>query len=40
LLGSNEKISWTMESKGLKVALPSIRPNSIGYVLRITFKNV
>ena len=40
LLGCDEKVSWTMEEKGLKVTLPSIRPNAYGYVLRITFKNV
>jgi alpha-L-fucosidase len=39
LLGCDEKISWTMEDKGLKVELPSNRPNVNGYVLRITFKN-
>ncbi len=40
LLGSDEKVSWKMEEKGLKVTLPSVRPNSHGYVLKITFKNV
>ena len=39
LLGSDEKVSWKMEEKGLKVTLPSMRPNSHGYVLKITFKN-
>jgi alpha-L-fucosidase len=39
LLGCNEKISWNMEEKGLKVALPVIRPNTHGYVLKITRKN-
>jgi alpha-L-fucosidase len=40
LLGSDEKVSWKMEEKGLKVTLPSMRPNSHGYVLKISFKNV
>jgi alpha-L-fucosidase len=40
LLGSDEKVSWKMEEKGLRVTLPSVRPNSHGYVLKITFKNV
>ena len=40
LLGSDEKIMWTIIEKGLKVSLPSIKPNSFGYVLKITFKNV
>jgi alpha-L-fucosidase len=40
LLGCDEKVSWAMEEKGLKVTLPSIRPNAYGYVLRITFNNV
>ena len=39
LLGCDEKLPWRMEEKGLKVTLPSIRPNAYGYVLRITFKN-
>jgi alpha-L-fucosidase len=39
LLGCDEKVSWKMEEKGLKVTLPSKRPNANGYVLRITFKN-
>jgi len=39
LLGSDEKVIWSMEEKGLKVSLPSIRPNGYGYVLKITFKN-
>lgn len=38
LLGSNEKIPWTMEDKGLKVSLPSKRPNVYGYVLKISGK--
>jgi alpha-L-fucosidase len=40
LLGCDEKVSWKMEEKGLRVILPSIKPNANGYVLRITFKNV
>jgi alpha-L-fucosidase len=40
LLGCDEKVSWSMEETGLKVTLPSIKPNAYGYVLRITFKNV
>jgi alpha-L-fucosidase len=40
MLGCDEKVSWTMEETGLKIILPSIRPNAYGYVLRITFKNV
>jgi alpha-L-fucosidase len=39
LLGCEEKVSWVMEEKGLKVTLPSLRPNAYGYVLRITFRN-
>ncbi len=40
LLGCKEKISWKMEEKGLKVTLPTKRPNTYGYVLKILFKNV
>jgi alpha-L-fucosidase len=40
LLGCDEKVSWTMEKTGMKITLPSIRPNAYGYVLKITFKNV
>jgi alpha-L-fucosidase len=40
MLGCDEKITWAMEEKGLKVTLPSKRPNANGYVLRITFKNI
>jgi alpha-L-fucosidase len=40
LLGCNEKISWKMEEKGLKVTLPYLRPNIHGYVLKIAFKKV
>jgi hypothetical protein len=39
ILGCDEKVSWIMEEMGLKVKLPSLRPNSYGYVLRISFKN-
>jgi alpha-L-fucosidase len=39
LLGSDEKVSWKIGEKGFKVTLPSVRPNSHGYVLKITFKN-
>ena len=39
LLGYNEKVPWKMEDKGLKVALPSMRPNVNGYVLKIALKN-
>ena len=37
LLGCNEKISWKVEEKGLKVTLPAERPNAYGYVLKISF---
>ena len=40
LLGCDEKIKWTMGEKGLKVILPSMRPNANGYVLKITSKKV
>jgi len=39
MLGYSEKVSWSMEEKGLKAALPSVKPNDHGYVLKITFKN-
>lgn len=39
LLGCDEKVSWTLDEKGLKVILPSKRPNVHGYVLKITFKS-
>src|SRR5450759_38015 len=39
MLGCSEKVSWSMDEKGLKVELPSIKPNGYGYVLKITFKN-
>ena len=38
MLGCNEKVSWTMEEKGLQVFLPTKKPNAFGYVLRISFK--
>jgi alpha-L-fucosidase len=40
LLGCDEKVSWIMEEQGLKVVLPSVRPDTNGYVLRISFKKV
>jgi alpha-L-fucosidase len=39
LIGCDEIITWSMEEKGLKITLPSKKPNPYGYVLRITFKN-
>jgi alpha-L-fucosidase len=38
LLGCDEKISWAMTEKGFTVTLPADRPNSYGYVLKISFK--
>jgi alpha-L-fucosidase len=38
LLGCDEKISWAMAEKGLSATLPATRPNTYGYVLKISFK--
>lgn len=38
LLGCSEKISWKIENYKIEVLLPSKRPNSNGYVLKLTFE--
>jgi alpha-L-fucosidase len=38
LLGDDEKISWAIAEKGLMVTLPATKPNTYGYVLKISFK--
>ena len=35
MLGCKKKVSWEMTKEGLRVSLPSCRPNPNGYVLRI-----
>jgi alpha-L-fucosidase len=40
MLGSGEKLKWSMTDKGLKVALPSAKPDSHGYVLKISLKKI
>jgi alpha-L-fucosidase len=37
MLGSKTKPEWKMEEKGLRVRLPSDRPNENGYVLKISY---
>lgn len=38
LLGSNEEVLWKIEEKGLKVNIPLTKPNSHGYVLKVSMK--
>lgn len=38
MLGCRKKISWEMENEGLRVSLPSCKPNPNGYVLKIHLK--
>lgn len=39
MLGCDDKVTWAMEDKGLKVILPSKMPNPYGYVLKVIPKN-
>jgi alpha-L-fucosidase len=39
MLGCDDKVTWAMEEKGLKVILPSKLPNPYGYVLKVISKN-
>lgn len=38
MLGSNHKVLWRRNKKGLQALLPSVKPNENGYVLKIVFK--
>ncbi len=38
MLGCKKKVSWEMKEKGLRVSLPSCKPNPNGYVLKIHLK--
>jgi alpha-L-fucosidase len=38
MLGSREKLSWTLDEEGLNVLLPKRRPNPNGYVLKVELK--
>jgi alpha-L-fucosidase len=38
LLGYDKTLSWSMNDKGIKVTLPTARPNPFGYVLKVTLK--
>jgi alpha-L-fucosidase len=36
MLGSDEKLEWNRDEKGLTVQLPSKRPSEYAYVLKVT----
>lgn len=38
LLGSNERLSWKLSKEGLKIGIPKIHPDSLGYALKISIK--
>lgn len=38
LIGSNEALSWKISPEGLKVHIPKVHPDSLGYALKITMQ--
>lgn len=38
MLGSNQRVLWKRNKKGLQVLLPSDKPNENGYVLKVVFE--